>query len=212
MLEDLKRKVLNTGAYWLSFLKLRSILKEIDSSSLIIDCGANVGDISALFLAKGARVIAFEPDPLAFNLLKSRFDGLKNMTCIQSAVSDRDGKAQLYFHKNRALTSDKEFTVCSSLIAKKINVDELSGAEVNVLDLCKFILDLDQRVDILKLDVEGEEIAILKKLISAKLYEKIGLILVETHETKIPGHLNEVTQLKGLIQKGNIKNIRLNWI
>jgi len=212
MLESIKRKILNLGAYWISYFKLMKILKGVNSSSLIIDCGANTGDISALFLARGARVIAFEPDPVAFNYLRDRFMGNKKIECINKAVSNRDGNGEFFFHQQRQAKGGKEFTVSSSLIREKINVNNRSGIEVDLIDLSSYIKGLDRDVDILKLDVEGSEIEILEKMISDKTYKRIGLILAETHETKIPGHKKEVSRIKSMILENNIQNIKLNWI
>ena len=80
------------------------------------------------------------------------------------------------------------------------------------MDLCRYIDSLGREVDILKMDIEGEEIAVLNKMISEETYKKVGLILVETHETKIPGHKEKVASLKQLIQEKRINNIKLNWI
>lgn len=187
-------------------------MKHVNSSSLIIDCGANVGDISALFLSKGARVIAFEPDPLAFNHLLKRFKGESRIECINKGVAHHSGKAQFFLHKSRNDDSGSEFTVSSSIVKEKVNIDTGNSIEIELVDLSEYINKLHRKVDILKLDVEGAEIEILDKLISEKTYEKTGLILVETHETKIPGHVEKVAQLKSVLAQQNIKNIKLNWI
>lgn len=212
MWQSLKRKVLNRCAYYTSYVKLIPILKKIDSSSLFIDCGANVGDISSLFLSKGAQVKAFEPDLLAYSYLQKRFAGKEGIEIINKAVADREGRAMFYYHKERVNTQGIEFTVSSSLVKEKINVDGMHGVEVEIVDLCKYIESLNRRVDILKMDIEGEEIAVLKKMINEETYTKIDLILVETHETKIPGHKEEVALLKRLIKERGIQNIKLNWI
>ena len=49
-------------------------------------------------------------------------------------------------------------------------------------------------------------------MISEETYKRVGLILVETHETKIPGHREKVAALKRRIQEEGITNIKLNWI
>src|SRR5574344_540801 len=212
MWQSLKRKILNRSAYFTSYVKLIPILKNIDKSSLFIDCGANVGDISSLFLSRGAKVIAFEPDLLAFSRLQKRFSGGQRIELINIAVADSDGKAMFYYHKERLKSEGVEFTVSSSLLREKINVDGEHGVEVEIVDLCKYIDNLGRNVDILKMDIEGEEIAVLNKMISEDTYKKVGLILVETHETKIPGHREKVAALKRRIQEEGITNIKLNWI
>lgn len=212
MIESIKRRVLNKGAYWISYFKLNKVLKNVKPSSLIIDCGANIGDISALFLAKNASVIAFEPDPLAFKHLSNRFKGNEKIECINKGVAHRSGKAQFFLHKSRNDESGSEFTVSSSIVKEKVNIATDTCIEIELVDLSEFINQLNRKVDILKLDVEGAEIEILEKFIAEKTYEKVSLILVETHETKIPGHVEKVALLKSLIAQHNIPNIKLNWI
>lgn len=212
MYESIKRRVLNKCAYYTSLVKLIPILRKVEDSFLFIDCGANVGDISSLFLSRGAKVIAFEPDLLAFSRLQKRFSGAQRIELINKAVADSDGKAMFYYHKERLKSEGVEFTVSSSLLREKINVDGEHGIEVEIVDLCKYIDDLGRKVDILKMDIEGEEIAVLNKMIAQNTYNKVGLILVETHETKIPGHREKVAALKRRIQEEGITNIKLNWI
>lgn len=212
MLGRLKRWVLNRGAYWISRYRLRGILHSLDAGSLVIDCGANVGDISALFLGTGATVIAFEPDPVAHAILVDRFRGNSRFTLHNKAVSDHDGRASFYFHKDREGADPREFTVSSTLVAEKRNVDAGQSMEVELTDLSAFVASLGRRVDVLKLDVEGAEIDILKKMLADGTHERVGLMLVETHETKIPGHDREVAALQGELHARGIRNIRLNWI
>lgn len=192
----LKRRVLNKVALWISRTKLIPILKSVNDSSLIIDCGANMGDISALFLEKNASVIAFEPDPLAFEMIKKRFAINEKIECINKAVHDKAGKVKLYFHSDRLENDHTAFTVSSSLMHEKKNIDTNNSIDIETIDLDEFITNLGKRVDILKLDVEGAEVDILKKIIKNATYKMIDLILVETHENKIVGFQKEVDDLK----------------
>src|SRR5216117_3530220 len=73
-LKLLKRIILNKGALWLSYIKLIPVLRRLNKNSLVIDCGANTGDITKKFADTGATVHAFEPDPLAYEFLKKRFE------------------------------------------------------------------------------------------------------------------------------------------
>ncbi len=212
MIGSIKRRLLNKGAYIISYFRLRKILRGIHTGSLVIDCGANVGDITALFLERGAQVICFEPDPMAFSTLVKRFGGTPRIRLINSAVSDQNGKASFYLHKDRREGAGEEYTVSSSLLREKKNVDAQKGIEVELTDLSAFISALGRKVDVLKLDVEGAEISILKKMIREGTYADIGLMLVETHETKIPGHDREVAVIRELIREKGISNIGLNWI
>ncbi|OJV22321.1 MAG: hypothetical protein BGO30_11490 [Bacteroidetes bacterium 41-46] len=212
MFESLKRRVLNRLAYYTSLLKLQKILKRVDNSFLFVDCGANVGDISELFLKRGATVKAFEPDLLAYKYLQKRFAGADGIEIINKAVAIEDGHAMFYYHKERLNREGIEFTVSSSLLGEKLNVDQMHGVEVETVNLCRYIENLGRIIDVLKMDIEGEEIVLLNKMIEDGTYKKAKLILVETHETKIPGHTEKVALLKKLILDKGIENIRLNWI
>ena len=64
--------------------------------SVIIDCGANVGNITQLFVHSAAQVYAFEPDPQVFPIRKEKFAHMPNFTLINKAVGMRYGYASLY--------------------------------------------------------------------------------------------------------------------
>ena len=71
-----KKKILNAGAITVSYFIL-------NKDSIILNCDANVGHIAKLFSLTGARVIVFEPDPIAVERLLKKCGGKKNITCLQ---------------------------------------------------------------------------------------------------------------------------------
>jgi FkbM family methyltransferase len=210
--ELFRRTILNRGAFFISYIRLRSVLKGLSDNSVVIDCGANVGDISLLFAKTKAKVFAFEPDPLAFQVLKQRINGFSNITCFQKAVGTANGTTRMFLHKERAQVNHKAYSVSSSIIGEKENIDTSNYIQIEIIDLTEFIDSLGTRVALIKMDVEGAEIEILEQIIEQETYEKVDLLLVETHETKIPGHDKKVARLKHLLKTKNIKNIKLNWI
>lgn len=212
MFELLKRRILNKGAYLISFFKLRPILRTVHNGSLVLDCGANCGDISLLFARRGATVVAFEPDPVAFSVLQSRLASYDNVTCLQKGVAGEGGKANMYFHRSRGDSESRAYTVSSSIIREKKNIDNTQSTVIDLVDLDQYIDTLGRPVDVLKMDIEGAEIELLNKMIASGAARKVRLMLVETHETKIPGHEEKVQQLKELIRKEGLTNIKLNWV
>ncbi len=212
MLQLLKRKTLNRGAYWISFFRLRAILKDITASSIVIDCGANQGDIALLFAKKKAKVFAFEPDPKAYAILEKRCEKFPNIQCFKKGVSIKNTTSKMFLHKERLKNDHHAYTVGSSIVSEKINVDNTHFIEVELIDLAAYIHSFPQKIDVLKMDIEGAEIEILEKFLAEKTYEKIKLMLVETHENKIPGHLEKIEKIKKELQEKNIQHIKLNWI
>lgn len=207
----LKRKILNTSAIWMSYVKLIPDLVKLGKNSLIFDCGANVGHISNLLARTGATIIAFEPDPTAYKILQQRCQHKKNITLIQKGVWDKNATLDLYTHKE-TIGSEKDFTVSSSIIIDKLNINAATGQTIEVIDLIAFMQQQKQKIDLLKLDVEGAEIEILHKIIATESWNLFDRMYVETHETKIPSQVKDLKNIKALIKKKGIKNIKLNWI
>jgi len=207
----LKRVILNKGALWLSYLKLIPILRRLNKSSIVIDCGANIGDITKKFAQTGATVYAFEPDPLAFEYLKKRFQQVPNVTLYNQGVWDKKAEIMLYKHKDQD-RQEMAYTVGSSIIDSKRNVDPNKYETISVIDLSDFIRKVNQKIDVIKLDVEGAEIAILHKILQDDSYRLFDRMYVETHETKITGQKEELQNIKDTMRRKNVTNIKLNWL
>ena len=207
----LKRKILNTGALYISYVKLIPDWFKLGKKSLVFDCGANVGHITKLFASTGATVISFEPDPIAFKELSKRCGRNKNVSLIQKGVWNQNSTIQLYTHKESA-GDEASFTVGSSIIAEKINVDPSKAQSIEVIDLVAFMQQQKRKIDLVKLDVEGAEIDILKKILATGSHTLFDRMYVETHETKIRSQIQDLATIKEEMKKKGITNIKLNWV
>jgi FkbM family methyltransferase len=184
---------------------------EIAEDDVVIDCGANVGDVTRYFCNKGATVYSFEPNPYAFQVLIDKFGESKNVHCIEKGVASESGRRQLYLHENS--DSDQvHWSTGSSFLSFKKNVRKDNFIEVATIDLCDFIQKLKSRVRILKMDVEGAECEVLKKLIDTEVVNLIDHIFVETHDNKIPELRKDTEHLKQLIRRKDLRSINLDWI
>lgn len=207
------RIVRNKVTLWLTYARLLTITGKLNKDSVVFDCGANVGDITAKFAATGALVHAFEPDPLAFAALQEKLGSKPNVILHKEGVWDQEADINLYSHKDQFTENkNKAFTVSSSIVDSKVNIDKEKAQSIHVIDLSHFITHFGRHVDIIKLDVEGAEIAILKKIINDGAYAYFGKMFVETHETKIPGQKDEVAAIRSLMELKNVNNIKLNWL
>ena len=182
----------------------------LQAYDIAIDCGANVGKITQFLAQQQATIYAFEPNPYAFQVLQEKFTDALHVHCIQKGVLDCNGVLPLYLHEN-ADRDQVYWSTGSSLLACKSNVTDEHSVVVEVIDLAAFIKSLHSRVKILKLDVEGVECRILRKLIGENVIDLIDHIFVETHEHKIPELRRETDALRQYIRDHRIRHITLDW-
>jgi FkbM family methyltransferase len=122
-----------------------------------VDVGANIGHfalLAALLVGPSGRVLAFEPTPVVANRLREniRLNALSNVTAVEKAISDRGGRALLY-----ESCDDQE---ANSLFHQSSARDTVE-VETATLDeeLSKYDVG---KVDLLKIDAEGSELAVLQ--------------------------------------------------
>ena len=128
-------------------------------AKVILDIGANEGIYSLLSkcLSPRALVIAFEPLPSAFAMLKANVT-LNNydIECEERAVSDFDGKGALF-------SSSEEYSTEATLDRSSINVYGLQSWQVDIVKLSTVIESLHlEHIDLIKIDVERAEPGVLK--------------------------------------------------
>jgi len=178
---------------------------------LAIDCGANVGDVSAALARTGAEVHAFEPNPHAYSVLVERLGRKRNVRLYPQAVLDRAGRTRLHLHVD-AVVDPVGASVGSSLLATKGNVDPDLYVEVETIDLAQFVLELDRPVKVIKIDVEGVECALVHHLLDSGAIERVGTVLVELHDRHIP-ELQAENQLlrERLTRDGLADRVLTDW-
>lgn len=183
---------------------------EVGSGDIAVDCGANIGDITARLAAGGGRVTAFEPNADAFGVLSARFKDSGGVECVHAAVADHAGIARLYL--NRRYDRDPvEHSGGSSLLPTKRNLDVSRYVDVETVDLAAFIFGLERRVHVLKLDIEGAEFRVMNHLIDTGAIFLIDHVFCETHEYKAPGLAAERRALVLRLQRANIMHVNLDW-
>jgi FkbM family methyltransferase len=195
----------------LTDVMFNQFLTGLHPGGIAIDCGANIGDIAIKMAKTGIRVIAFEPNPYAFQKLSGRINGYKNLTCINKGVWDRNIMTQLHFHRE-AGKNGEFWSFASSIFSDKHNVDPSHSVEVELIDLTEFIEKLDHPVDLLKIDIEGAECEVLEKFLLKDLQYKVKLTLVETHDRKIPGLKVKTDRIRQIIKEKGVTNIKLSWL
>lgn len=150
----------------------------IEPGVLVVDLGANRGRFSRLVAARGARVIAFEPLPIAAEAAERELRGFPNAVLFRVAVGSTTGVVELYEHANAA-ADPLGHSISASAYASKPNVDGSAGTQVLQVSLAD-VLDSVGYVDLLKVDIEGSELQVwpaIRDRVAA-----IGYLLLEMHE------------------------------
>jgi FkbM family methyltransferase len=180
-------------------------------ADVAIDCGANIGTVTAALSRTGAYVHAFEPNPYAYAVLAERFGGEPNVELHPQAVLDRAGTARLHLHVD-AVFDPLGASTGSSVLSFKGNVDSETYVEVEAVDLADFVLALDRPVKLVKLDVEGAECPIVHRLLDTGAIDRIDTVLVELHDRHIPELRQENDRLrKRLASEGLGERILTDW-
>ncbi len=190
-----------------------SILEiEFKDGEYVIDCGANIGNVTDIFNNAGANVIAFEPNKHAFEILQTRFVYSKNVRCFKKGVVGKSpGKKKLFMHKSSGL-DEITYSTGSSIIEGKNNINTEKYEEIDTIRLSSFIKKFNKDIKVLKIDIEGAEVGLLNDLMDTGVARNIPYIFVETHEEKIPSLKKETEALKIRIKNEGYTNINLNWI
>lgn len=185
-------------------------LAGLKPGDLAIDLGANVGIFTQRMAETGADVVAFEPDPHAFALLSERVKGKPNVTLIAAAAGDKAGQLTLFRHQNFTSSPDKR-TTASSIVTGKRDMDETGGLTVEVIDFAAWLATQNRPVALLKIDIEGAEVALLERLLATPQADLVAQAFVETHERVIPNLRARTAALKELAAQRVRPAINWDW-
>jgi len=154
-------------------------LKYINEDSVILDLGANIGDVTNYLFSKfKCNIYCYEPNIICFNYMKERFKNNHKIRIFNLAVSNFSGKGNLYFHKNSKGNYDVNYFEGATLRKNKDNIDINKKIKIKVLDIKEILSDF-KIVDLIKIDVEGSEYLIMPEII--KNMKKIRRVVCETH-------------------------------
>jgi FkbM family methyltransferase len=152
-----------------------------DGRCVVVDIGSNIGLSALYFLSRseGVRTYLFEPNPANHPALRRNLAGLEDRYELDaSAVAAFSGTAT--------------FGVEPTGRYGGIGVETGETIEVrcrSIRDVVESILEREPRIDVLKIDTEGQELETVRAL-PAELLSRIGTILLEWMEP-VPGLLGE---------------------
>ena len=158
------------------------------SNSTAIDIGSNIGNHAIEFAKYFKKVICYEPNPRAYDLLATNTKNLKNVEVFNWGIGSKEEFLQLQENINNIGGSSAKY---------QIDEKNIVNIEIKPLDN-----DFDslKKVMLLKIDVEGMEIDVLRgaeKTIT-KFYP---LVCFEQHETDFLNCFNETEVIDWLRKK-----------
>lgn len=170
---DVSRQIQQHGWYVDERFDIKVFRKYLRSRMTFLDLGANVGFYTFLarsIIGEKGRVFAFEPYPRNAELVKAsiRENNYNNVTLVEAAVSDKDGKASLYLSPDESSENSLlELNFQNAITVDVVTLDDYFEKKVS-----------DTKVDFIKMDIEGSEYRAFKgmsKLISCN--ERMTLML-----------------------------------
>lgn len=140
------------------------------SNPIVLDVGANVGRYSEsiLDLSPRSMIFAFEPSSAARSKLKERFEGSTQVNIVPLALSD--------INSTETLWSDMAGSGLASLTKRRLDhfgIDFDVSEQVSVSTLDTWIETTKVIPDLIKIDVEGHELNVLKGGLAALSLSKV---------------------------------------
>lgn len=123
----------------------------------VVDAGANVGLFSLVASRHANRVIAIEPHPITFRVLQMNLETnrISNVTALQAALWTQDGTVNIEVpahERERFAVSTGSHIVEHAATANERTVDAIT---------LESVVERYGEIDLLKLDIEGAEEAVI---------------------------------------------------
>ena len=155
------------------FIEKQYFFKADNNSPFIIDGGSNIG-MSILFFKMvypESRIIGFEPNPKIFQILQRNINNnnLRNVELHNCALTD----------SNQSI--DFHFDLSGSLVGSTFE-QRGGGVKTTVTGLLlSDFIDEPEKVDFIKLDIEGGEISVVNDLVVKNKLRGIRQLAIEYH-------------------------------
>ncbi len=172
------------GKFWEDDRHLmKQFCDAISSGQTVIDVGAFVGQYTLLAARKvGAtgRVLAFEPVPATYRILIEHLlinNLLDRVDVWPLAVGQESEPVKIYFQEHDPVRGHN--SIYPLAFSQKGLTEALIARTVPCISLGSFLESMDIKPDVIKIDVEGDEIGVLQSLINVLKGETV--IFCELH-------------------------------
>jgi FkbM family methyltransferase len=181
-------------SFWLGVFewqKQQAFVRLVAAGDVVFDVGAHAGFytlLAARLAGPGGSVISFEPDPANLVALRRHIEvnGLANVTVIPAAVSDNGGRGR--FRRDSG--------------GHQGHLDPAGDIEVQTVQLdTLWIESAVPPPRLIKIDVEGEEVAVIRGA-RQLLCECKPVVLVAAHSAALRDECYRELQACGFVPRG----------
>lgn len=155
------------------------------TSPVVIDVGANVGGYSKLLrsLNSSAIIHAFEPHPKTFSVLLKEFGDTEGIYLNNSAVGHEPGVLTLYDY---SVNDGSEHASLYKEVIESIHKSDVIEHRVQVVTVSEYcdLVGIDH-IDLLKIDTEGHELAVILGAAPIISERRVRIIHFEFNEMNV---------------------------
>ena len=167
-----------------------------------VDAGANVGYFTALAascMGPSGRVFSFEPQPQSFRKLSAMIERnrLHQVSAFQCGLSSAEGELPLYLAPED--DGEQNATMVAHGAARRVVVP------VKTLDQCARDFNID-RIDLLKVDVEGHEPQLFKGAARLLAERRIRAVLCEFNQVWLEKAGSSAEALHSELERAGFKD------
>jgi FkbM family methyltransferase len=151
---------------------------------VVFDVGANVGQYSAELkrLCPGARISAFEPHPASFRHLADEA-AQSGFTAVNLGLSDQRGRRSLYDY---ATAPGSPHASLHREVIETVHRADSIAIDINVTTVDDLLAGPEtEHLDLLKIDAEGHELAIIRGASNAIASKRIDIVQFEFNEMNV---------------------------
>ena len=179
--KNIENIIYKRGVYELGTVSI--LQKLLNKGDVFVDVGANIGFLSLVASAKvghSGRVYAFEPVPSTFEILKTnkQINNFEQLCLNQFALGNKNENLKIFNEKNNRGG------------ASIINHTQSQGITISVKKLDD--LNIKEKINVIKIDVEGFEFEVLKGAEKTIKKDKPNLIIEHCVEINNSANENEI--------------------
>jgi len=161
---------------WLGAISANGLLLhevDIDSSSIVLDAGAYTGDWAQQIMDRyNPTIHAFEPDPRNYKQLEKKTQANPRLIPHQFGLGDENKTVRMALEH-----------LGSSIFTDTSGKKGVPSAEVGIRDIADVWISLGlDRVEFMKINIEGAEFPLLERMIEADLIKKVDCFMIQFHE------------------------------